>query len=758
MINDVLDTLGRIERQNNYQTATKGLDSASEPTKSLPEKAIALLNDDDVDVGARIYRELVEELWTPEYSPKREANKAVGDDAPRFQAAIARSLVSGVFDEIDNRKKLIVEAHQSTFSWIFDETPLIEAGKCLRSSFPKWLEGDDKSVFWITGKPGSGKSTLMKFILASDEPKKCLEKWAAGFPLQMTSFYAWIAGSDLQKSHLGFMRTVLYQCLQSHPEVASAVAPRRWALFSMLRSSEKQPPWPEWELKDSFHSLLLEIVKTTRVAFFIDGLDEFEAPPAQTLALVKDISLRHGIKVCVASRQWREFNDEFDKCPMLRMQDLTENDMMSFVRGTFSSNRGFHEQIQIFPDEVESIILEVVNKSNGVFLWSYLVVKNLSEAFTDGEGLFRLREILHGLPPDVKDLYTSIWRRMGHRSQDFAQLVALVKAKQGPLHFLNLWLADTGCSQGLTSLDLRDLSAVRVSSIRSQVIRRLDSHTRGILELSKDDNVELLHRTTLDWANREDIWSDISPHLDVHFDPFVELMYAEGLMSRRKLTSTRGGAPEMSHYISPVLYEVLRYAHKVRSSPRNTQRLVQILDDFNNDMIDTWENWGAITRHNDWAGYNGSGCDFLGLTARYCASAYVQDKLVARAELLEPTVWQGQSLLENVIFGHEYTTESSCVPFEARIRMVVDLFERGASPGQLRRKIRTDVRKRARQSALDTKKTIEDHKYWEAVDGLLSGRELPSPGDDQGSSATKQGKIRRGKFRLSALLERIIHP
>lgn len=197
MMSDVLNTLGRIERQNNDQTATKGSDSASKPTKSLPEKAIALLNDDD-ELGARIYRELVEELWTPAYSPKPEATKVVSDDAPNFQAAITRSLVFGVFDDIDNRKRDIVKAYESTFSWIFDETPLIEAGKCLRSSFPKWLEGDDKSVFLITGKPGSGKSTLMKFILSSDEPRKCLEKWAAGFPLQMTSFYAWTAGSNLQ--------------------------------------------------------------------------------------------------------------------------------------------------------------------------------------------------------------------------------------------------------------------------------------------------------------------------------------------------------------------------------------------------------------------------------------------------------------------------------------------------------------------------------------------------------------------------------
>lgn len=166
---------------------------------------------------------------------------------------------------------------------------------------------------------------------------------------------------------------------------------------------------------------------------------------------------------------------------------------------------------------------------------------------------------------------------MDDRSTDFAQLVALLKEKEGPPHLLNLWLADTGSSQGLTSLDLRDLSVDRLSGIRSQVIRRLGSHTRGILELSKDDNVEFLHRTTLDWANGKEIWSEISSHLNEDFDAPVELMHAEGLMTWRKLEYHRRAA-ELSYCISPVLYEVLRYAHKAKSSPRNTQRLVQILE------------------------------------------------------------------------------------------------------------------------------------------------------------------------------------
>lgn len=747
MITDVLDVVERIERQNNKDRAAEGLSSNPAATEALPKKVVEVLNDNDIDVGVRVYRELVQELWTSAHSPKAEATKFAGDNAPSIQDAITRGLVSGVFDEIGKREKLITDAYESTFSWVFRRTPVIEAGEYLWSSFPKWLEGDDKSVFWITGKPGSGKSTLMKFILSSNELRRFLEKWAGGFPLHVTSFYAWIAGSDLQKSHLGLMRTVLHQCLQSHPGLASAVAPRRWALFSTLRSYEKQPPWEEWELKESFEYLLSEIVKTHRLAFFIDGLDEFEVSPTQTLALVKEIGARDGIKVCVASRQWREFNDELGTYPVLRMQDLTEGDMMRFVRGTFSLNIGFQEQMQIFADEVESIVLEIVNKSSGVFLWSHLVVKDLSEAFTDGEGLFRLKEILRSLPEDLKDLYTNIWRRMGHRRSSFARLMALFRASEGPLHLLNLWLADGG-PQGLTGLDLSVLSVLHLSAIRSQVIRRLDSHTRGILELSKDDIVELLHRTTLDWVKGEEIWSDISSHLDPQFDPLIELIEAEGLLTRWRLAHP--DVPGLQHDperpSKQRIYEVLRYANKVKSSLPNTQRLVQILDEFDKDMADllSCPRGGVMDKkpHNtDWAYYQGSGCNFLGLAVRYCAVIYVDSKLAARPQLLQASEIQRRSLLDNAIFGHyyNYTEDAGCVPITARIRMVALLLDRGASVGQLPPIRRDYVRTRASRAG-DTEDERRDHKYWKEVDRLLSERES--------ALSAREERFARGRFRL----------
>lgn len=59
------------------------------------------------------------------------------------------------FDEINHRRLNIRVAHNQTLSWLFgDETQRSPA------TLDEWLVSDD-DLYWISGKPGSGKSTLM---------------------------------------------------------------------------------------------------------------------------------------------------------------------------------------------------------------------------------------------------------------------------------------------------------------------------------------------------------------------------------------------------------------------------------------------------------------------------------------------------------------------------------------------------------------------------------------------------------------------
>ncbi|KAI0108546.1 hypothetical protein GGR51DRAFT_558856 [Nemania sp. FL0031] len=63
------------------------------------------------------------------------------------------------------RHDSVPQAHKNTFQWAFD------------SRLSKWFSSGS-GTFWVSGKPGSGKSTFMKFIARHSQTKDLLTRWA----------------------------------------------------------------------------------------------------------------------------------------------------------------------------------------------------------------------------------------------------------------------------------------------------------------------------------------------------------------------------------------------------------------------------------------------------------------------------------------------------------------------------------------------------------------------------------------------------
>jgi len=69
-------------------------------------------------------------------------------------------LESLYYSEIKDRHDRISEAHGMTFQWIYGDP---RPGDRPWTDLSHWLESN-RSLYWITGKAGSGKSTLMKYL------------------------------------------------------------------------------------------------------------------------------------------------------------------------------------------------------------------------------------------------------------------------------------------------------------------------------------------------------------------------------------------------------------------------------------------------------------------------------------------------------------------------------------------------------------------------------------------------------------------
>ncbi len=159
-----------------------------------------------------------------------------------------RFLDSLWFREIHRRQEIIHEAHEKTFQWIYEPD---ESDKGVRqwSNFAHWLESG-QYTYWINGKAGSGKSTLMNYIIQDDRTAASLKVWAGSKEIFTPGFFFWDAGEDLEKSAEGLLRSLIYQLLKRFPRLTppSQIASYSESMQKDPRTYEPIAAWTERRL------------------------------------------------------------------------------------------------------------------------------------------------------------------------------------------------------------------------------------------------------------------------------------------------------------------------------------------------------------------------------------------------------------------------------------------------------------------------------------------------------------------------------
>jgi hypothetical protein len=107
---------------------------------------------------------------------------------------------------VHDREESILTAYHKTFEWVFRDP---EESQKPWDNFTEFLQDASSWTYWISGKPGSGKSTLMKFISRHPTTKHLLQKWAGGNDFVIAGFFFHHLGSDLEKSEVGAFRGLL---------------------------------------------------------------------------------------------------------------------------------------------------------------------------------------------------------------------------------------------------------------------------------------------------------------------------------------------------------------------------------------------------------------------------------------------------------------------------------------------------------------------------------------------------------------------
>ncbi|KAI9373547.1 hypothetical protein BJX61DRAFT_375576 [Aspergillus egyptiacus] len=198
----------------------------------------------------------------------------------------------------------------------------------------------DYSTFFIHGKAGSGKSTLMKFIADPDNLniREHLQSWAGSSRLIFVSVSFKIAGDNLQSSLEGLYRSILYQVLRQCPALISEVFEHTSAIsswegirFSLLKRAMKKLAQ---NLDTQPYSLCL----------LIDGLDEYRGDSYGQGQLAKDIQdwVQHKhIKIICSARPHLEYMQIFnDQTTSLSLCEPTRGDILEYAVTVFRASTG----------------------------------------------------------------------------------------------------------------------------------------------------------------------------------------------------------------------------------------------------------------------------------------------------------------------------------------------------------------------------------------------------------------------------------
>lgn len=330
----------------------------------------------------------------------------------------------------------------------------------------------------MEGKPGSGKSILMRFIQitldAAGPARELLSQWAHGNSCIILSFYLFRPSkARLAKTFEGLWRSLCFQLLSLDGHLVLKAGQDKKAPESLRMALTGSRPLPKIrrtvQLEEWFFYLLSEC--SLHVVVMVDGLDGFQEHEEGDLghqALLHAIEAigdtdRNRVKIICSSRPDEPFISAFRSAQSVKLHDVNFADIEEFARGKLIDTRAY------------SLTKEICYRADGVFLWAHIVVNDLAKAAKRGASTEELEMRIQLCPDEMHSLYRHMLKRQDKfyvkHPEPILPLVLLAAKKNFfPLTLFHLLLLSVSRYSSATLLEnLQDeFSASFISSMNER--------------------------------------------------------------------------------------------------------------------------------------------------------------------------------------------------------------------------------------------------------------------------------------------------
>lgn len=509
------------------------------------------------------------------------------------QQSIMESLT---FESRPVRHTQIAEHHEKTFEWALTTNQDSTVG----ASIGDWLrEGD--GIFWVSGRPGSGKSTLMKYIADSSITSRFITEWARPCRAAIVSHYFWIAGTSEQKSQKGLLQTLLYDIFRQYPDLIKQTCAKRWNSSQSAGSCR----WSEVELHKALQTVVTSDHADLKLCFMIDGLDEYSGDHegrTQLCRTLKGLASSGNVKLCLSSRPWNVFEEQFGlNCPKIYMQDLTRDDIQNYVSSRLEEHTRW-AAVSAKHSQGQWLVSEIAAKSNGVFLWVFLVTKLLREGLTNRDAFVDLRRRLESFPSELESFFKTMLQAVEpfyHSHMSTALQIANTSTdRQFSFLVYSFHFQEYEDSNYAIDHPIRLMDEDEIGEIRSNTSWHLDSRTRGLLEVNtKDGSVSFLHRTVRDFLNTQEMYDFLADKVDsrLNFRPNLSILKALTAMIKTCSTPKEimrqsfgkfkvGSVSDDGIPLLRLVSQALHYASEIESNTAGEIRHHALLDELDRSL------------------------------------------------------------------------------------------------------------------------------------------------------------------------------
>ncbi|MCJ1344209.1 hypothetical protein MMC31_002412 [Peltigera leucophlebia] len=322
-------------------------------------------------------------------------------ESPKIEIDLVRSLS---FEQMNNRGIDIEQAADGTCIWLLTH-----------NAYRDWL-AQDRGLLWISGKPGAGKSTLMKYALQALQQDELM---SLSKPVAL-SFFFHGQGAEIQRTPLGLFRSLLHQLLKRFPGPLSEVV-------QTFQSNCKDMETWEWHQKDLQRLLktcIPKVLEKRAVRILVDALDECGEVAARGLVtyfqdlLSRCSSANRGLSVCFSCRHYPVV--VIDGGLELCVERENHSDIRNYIQEKLQHAIQNDKKLHGLQDEI-------FERSSCIFQWVVVVLDRAIWQHREGYSLPYILRQLYETPADLDSLYQDILQELNKNKQNRSRSLKLMQ-------------------------------------------------------------------------------------------------------------------------------------------------------------------------------------------------------------------------------------------------------------------------------------------------------------------------------------------